>query len=376
MLEESNKRIILRFIYSHARLPKDRELITGINSAADRLLSKLENLDIDSLDISGYNRRYFGSKLANLDKHLKLCLYILLLSLSNSDIQISRFVFLDYGGGSGILCLLAKELGVGTVIYSDIYDISCNDARNIAKSIGNEADYYINGDIDDVIDFLRKNEINCNVIASYDVIEHIYDIGSFFNKIPILSNGPLTVVVSSGANTFNLLIKKKLMKKQLEVEYKDREDKFNHKDRDCLKSYYKARTEIIYEYLKKLDKEITDKEITQLTQNTRGMVKTDIQRCVYEYLRIGKFPPKPSHPTNTCDPYTGNWTEHLMNPYGLGKILVKKGFKVEILSGYYGMTSKSVIKRFLFYFLNLGIYILKKKSIRLAPFYTIYGKRD
>ena len=376
MLEEINKRTILKFIYSHAVLPKDQGLIISINSAADGLLSKLENLNIDSLDISGYNRQYFGSKLANLDKHLKLCSYILLLSLSNSDIQIGRFVFLDYGGGSGMLCLLAKELGVGTVIYSDIYDISCNDARSIAKSIGNEADYYINGNIDDVIDFLRENEINCDVIASYDVIEHIYDIESFFNKIPMLSNGPLTVVVSSGANTFNLLIKKKLMEKQLEAEYKDREDKFNHKDRDCLKSYYKARIEIIYEYLKKLDKRITDKEITQLTQNTRGMVKTDIQRCVYEYLRIGKFPPRPSHPTNTCDPYTGNWAEHLMNPYELGKILVKKGFKVEILSGYYGMTSKSVIKRFLFYFLNLGIYILKKKGIRLAPFYTIYGKRD
>ncbi|MBA7485996.1 hypothetical protein ES707_21548 [subsurface metagenome] len=64
--------------------------------------------------------------------------------------------FLDYGSGSGMLYLLAKQLGIGTVVYNDIYDVSCHDAKIIAKSIGNEADYYVQGNIDDVIIFFRK----------------------------------------------------------------------------------------------------------------------------------------------------------------------------------------------------------------------------
>lgn len=69
-----------------------------------------------------------------------------------------------------MLSLLAKECKIGTVIYNDIYDVSARDAEIIGKAIGDQADYYIPGDVNDVIDFLKEKSIKCNTIANYDVI--------------------------------------------------------------------------------------------------------------------------------------------------------------------------------------------------------------
>ncbi|MBA7485997.1 hypothetical protein ES707_21549 [subsurface metagenome] len=120
--------------------------------------------------------------------------------------------------------------------------------------------------------------------------------------MPLLSNGSLTIVMSSGANCFNPIKRKILAEKQIKIEYKDRKEEFGHKGTDCLKSYRKIRREMIHKYLTKNDKEITEKEMAQLVGNTCGMIKTDILKCVDDYLKTGNFPPEPNHPTNTCDP--------------------------------------------------------------------------
>lgn len=365
----------MKFMHNYARLPKGRNLlIEDINSAAKRLFNKLSVLDITTLDISDYNKRYLGHKLEHLITVLRSYSYILSWSLAKSDVPYDKFVFLDHGGGSGVLSLLAKELGIGTVIYNDIYDVSCNDAEVIANSIGNPADYYICGDIDGVVDFLKANAINCDAIASYDVIEHIYDIESFLNTVPLCSDNSLTVVMSSAANTLNPFCRKKLMRKQLEVEHNEQTKQWGHKERDCLESYLDVRRRIVREYLQSLDKKLNEKQIEKLVLNTRGMIEADIQKCVAEYLTTGKYPPLPDHPTNTCDPYTGNWKEHLMAPYHLARVLSKVGFRSQILSGYYGR-SNNFAKRLLGYAFNLFIHAFPNQGVRIAPFYTLYAKR-
>lgn len=363
----------MEFMYKYALLPKDQELLNDIDLAAKRLFYKLTDLNIETLDISDYNKVYFGSKLSNLVNSLQKYSYILSWSLIESDVPLNRFVFLDYGGGSGILSLLAKELNISTVIYNDIYDLSCKDASIIGKSIGNQADYYIQGDIEDVIIFLKTNSISCNAIASYDVIEHIYDIEGFFKELDALSNGQLTIFMSSGANTYNPIINRSLTKQQLECEYCDREKKFGHKDRDCTKAYLNARKDIIQAYLGKINVKLIETEIDEIARATRGKIESDIQKCVSDYLNTQQLPQKPNHPSNTCDPYTGNWAEHLMNPHDLKDVLSSSGFRVEIVSGYYGH-NENPIKNIIFKFLNFFIRFFKKQGIRIAPFYTVYGK--
>ena len=273
-----------------------------------------------------------------------------------------------------MLSLLAKELGIGTVIYNDIYDVSCKDAETIANSIGNRANHYVCGDIDEVVDFLRTNAINCDAIASYDVIEHIYDMESFLKTVPACSNNRLAVVMSSGANIYNWFRRKQLMRKQLKVEYNSQPKQWGHKERDCLKSYLEIRKEIIRDYLQNAGKKLGKEQIEKLARNTRGMIEADIQKCVDEYLATGKLPPSPDHPTNTCDPYTGNWMEHLMNPWHLANVLSEAGFNSQVLSGYYGR-SNNCIKKILGYAFNLFIRIFPNQGMRISPFYTVYAKR-
>lgn len=365
----------MKFMYDFASLPKNQILLRDINQAANRLFDKLRILNIDALDISDYNKVYFGDKLSSLTQNLQKYSYILAWSLANSDRLFDRFVFVDYGGGSGMLSLLAKELNIGTVIYNDIYDISCRDASIIAESIGNRADYYINGDIDDLLIFLRTNSICCNAIASYDVIEHIYDIDGFLKKLNKInsSNGQLTVFMSSGANVFNPLIKNSLIKEQLKAEHKGQDKKFGNKERDCIEAYFEVRKEMIIRHDK--NHILSEREIEFLAKTTRGMIESDIQRSIGECLKNGKFPQGQSHPTNTCDPFTGNWCEHLMDPYYLKDILSKTGFKVDVLGGYYG-SPKNIVKRLLATSLNLVIYVFGKRGIVIAPFFSIYGENS
>ena len=362
----------MKLMYSYALLPNDEKLLDDVNSAAKRLFIKLKDFDVKTTTISDYNKNYFGNKLSNLVHELQKCSYILSWSLFKSDINQNDFVFLDYGGGSGMLSLLAKEFGV-TVIYNDIYDVSCKDAKTIGKLIGNQADYYIEGDIDNVIEFMEKKSIQFNSIASYDVIEHIYDIDEFLHKLNHLSNNQLTIFMSSGANIYNPLTKRMLMKSQLEIEYRDREIKYGHKERDCTKAYFDVRKNIIQSDLEKINEKLSEKEINQLARATRGKIESDIKICVHNYLKTREFPNEPNHPTNTCDPYTGNWAEHLLDQRHLIKLLSSTNFKGDILSGYYGY-NKNSIKNIISKFLNFCIRVFKKQGIRIAPFYTVCGK--
>lgn len=362
----------MEFIYDYAHLPKNKESLNDINMAAKALSNKLLSINIKSLDISDYNKSYLGHHLGHLRDTLQKYSYILSWSIASANVPLDEFVFLEYGGGIGILSLLAKEAKIGTVLYNDIYDVSCRDAEFLAKCIGLPADYYIHGEIQDVIDFLQSNSLHCDAVASYDVIEHIYDIETFFKMIGMLSSGSLVVFMSSGANAFNPIIRNRLMKQQYEIEHKDREKKWGHKERDTTRSYLSIRKEMIREYNKELSKE----EIEQLAVNTRGMIESDIYKCVDNYLKTGRFPKDPCHPTNTCDPYTGNWAEHLMDPYYLKNILSKEGFEVKILSGFYG-TPQNILKKLAGKLLNIIIYTFNfnKQGIRIAPFFTIYAKK-
>ncbi len=361
-------------ILENLPFPNDQALLTNIRTAADRLFQKLSILDLATSNISNYNKRYLREKLVNLRMELDRSSYILAWTFENSAISLNDRVFLEYGGGIGLLSLFAKELGIGTVIYNDIYDISCQDAKILADTLKLKADNYVHGDIEEVLEFFKTTNINCDMVSSYDVIEHIYDIKSFLRKLSLLSSGKLKVCLASGANKYNSLIRRRIIKKQIEAEYKDREKVWGCKERDTLKSYFKIRNEIIRNHLSEINLKLNEDCILKLVKYTRGLKKEDIERRVDDFIKTNIFPPKPIHTTNTCDPYTGNWKENLMEPYFLAEVLNKYGFKVKVFNGYYG-NSTSLLKRYLGRVLNLFIYVFKRQGIRFSPFYMIYGIR-
>lgn len=368
----------MNFIYNCARLPKNHRLLIKINNAANRVHGKVMGLDVYSLKISDYGKRYFSKKKVSSDqlrKNLIRECYILSWTISQVDIPLDEFVFIDYGSGNATLSLLAKELGIGTVIYNDLFETSCKDAEIIGKSIGIQADYYVNGDIDDVITFLRDNLLSCDGIASYDVIEHIYDIEIFFSKLHLLSDESLSVFMASGANDLNLKIRKKLMQQQIDHEYNNQEKPWGYKGNDCFEAYLEARKKIINSYTNKL----SISEVNDLAISTRGKNETDIKISVDNFLKTNKLLKTPSHPTNTCDPYTGYWHEHLLNPYILKNILSHNGFeKVGVSGGYRYTTKKNIlIKMYRNIFHNFIISIFNKygskNALRIAPYYCVFG---
>lgn len=353
---------------------RNSQLREQISRAQTCLYDKLIDLDIRSSKISPYNQRYLGDKLANLERMLELYGNLLYLSLCNNHIAPKDFVLVDYGGGSGLISLLAVEVGIGTVIYNDIYDVSCKDVEYLSHALGMAVNHVVCGDVDVLVSYLQKNSISINAITSYDVLEHIYDVEAHFEKLSHL-NDSFQIVYASGANIANPRYVHSVRKAQIEAEYKTRDKKWGHKERDTLRSFLDVRREIISTYAPDLTPELVD----QLAGATRGLIQHDIEKCVDEFRLQGSITYHIEHPTNTCDPYTGNWCEHLMDFEWLAQAIKNADFSVEIAAGYYE-TCGSPLRKSIKVLLNAAIRLLGAKGICLAPYYVVHavssGKRS
>ncbi|MBK8081612.1 MAG: hypothetical protein IPK25_15860 [Saprospiraceae bacterium] len=175
----------------------NNQLQKHLNFAASSLYKKLLKLDLTSLHLSDYNQRYLRSKISKLESTLSLYSKLLFLSLKNSQFSLKTSVLVDYGGGSGVMSLLAAELGVGTVIYNDIYDVSCKDIEILSK-------------------------------------------------------------YASGANIENPFYVRSVTKQQIKAEYETREKIWGHKERDSLLAFFEIRKQIISAYAPDLNPETVD----------------------------------------------------------------------------------------------------------------------
>jgi len=345
-----------------------KQLQEQIAAARMRLHAKLINLDLKSLQISEYIQRHLNKYIANLKGALQLYGRLLYLCLNNRQGFPNKAVLVDYGGGCGIISLLAAEMGIGTVIYNDIYDVSCTDVGSISKALGLKLDHIVCGDVDDLISYVQAHAICINAIVSYDVIEHIYDVESHFSKLGLLADHEFRIVYASGANSANPKNVRLVKKEQIDAEYKSRDKKWGHKDRDTLQAFLDVRKNIIAAYAPDLSLEVVE----QLARSTRGLIQRDIEKCVDEFRLKGRIMYQMDHPTNTCDPYTGNWCEHLMDFDWLEEIIRKAGFAGEIMAGCYnsyGSYPKKIAK----ISLNAMIKILGRRSMFMAPYYVVYA---
>ena len=338
--------------------------------AQGRLSSKLAKIDLGSLGISEYQQRYLSSYFRNLDGILQVYGRILLLATEEIQYPLRDFVLVDYGGGSGLLSFLALEAGIGTVIYNDIYDVSCEDARKLGQALHLPLSRIVCGDVDELVSYLRKEKINVNAIVSYDVIEHIYDIKHHFETLGSLPR-TFVVVYASSANSKNPLIVRRLRKKQIEAEYITRERTWGHKERDTLEAYFAVRKKIIAAYAP----ELSPAEIEHLARATRGLRQGDIEKCVDEYRQRGTISYQIADPTNTCDPYTGNWCEHLIDFGWLERTVRNAGFcQVKMFAGLH-LLSGSSLKQVLKITSNLVIKLVGNRAIFAAPYYILYAEK-
>lgn len=360
----------MKYLYRNAAYRESNPLLARLDSAAHRLCGKLMNLKIETLGISEYNQRYLAKKLKSPVATMNLYGHLLLLSLAQTRIPLDRFVFVDYGGGCGILSLLAKELGLGRVIYNDIYDVSCRDIKIIARAADIPIDDYVPGDIDDLAVFLNRKSCPVHAIGSFDVIEHLYDLDHYLEILGHLSTERLRLVFASTANPSNPFIKKKLRKLHLEYEYSPREMKWGHKKRDSLESFFQVRKTAILENAPGMDR----KTAAKLARSTRGLILDHVKEQVEAYRQHGRLTYRPDHPTNTCDPYTGNGTDNLLDFRKLAGGFEKQGFKAVILGGYWPYTGNRR-KRTIRNILNTTIRLSGERVRFLSPYYVVYADR-
>jgi len=344
-------------MFANAKLPPNRELLRVLDAATSRLRHRILKAGLNGPAMDPvYRDRFYASKLRGLNSAsgLRNSCYHLAWSLAAIRKPLQQIVFVDHGGGLGFNGLLAKEAGVGIVIYNDIDPKFLDGARNLARHVGLESDHYVLGDIDVLKKEMKARALLADALVSYDVLEHIYDNESFLTSLPQLLGKTGSVFMSSSANLFNAYIVANIMLT---------------KHIPAVREYAIKRRVIIQDAGSKL----TNAEVERLVRASRLLVRSQIQSMVEMYLKTGRItnrrPPGMNgfdpFRTNVVDPESGWWQEHFLNPFELARVLSSTGFRVRVMPGYYGSKGAFLNPFVRFLGCRLGLF--------LGQFYSIYG---
>jgi 2-polyprenyl-3-methyl-5-hydroxy-6-metoxy-1,4-benzoquinol methylase len=272
------------------------------NESIKGFVAKIMSLNVDVLPISDYNKIYLKKHLETAEYAARLAWQILEQGVKYCPLPIESLTVAEIGGGTGIISLLAKYLGFKSVIYSDTYAQSCLDFEVIAKHLALKPNSIVQGDIHQLI-AAHPSEIH--LMVSRDVIEHIYKPEAFFQTA--CHQYPNCVMVhNTSANIYNLFKANYFKTIHLKDELEGNTNQF--KPGDSTASFYQMRLDFIKTHYPALD------EFKQIlfAKLTRGHTFDDVKTAIDLYLDKKQLPHLISHPTNTCDPATGNWTEHLI----------------------------------------------------------------
>lgn len=342
--------------------PQPINLKQTVKAAAQLMKTRLQALDVKALPLDEFYRdRYLREKLEILESSLIRSKGQLRLALAGAA-DLSGVVMIDHGGGTGTTGMLAKLAGVGTVVYNDIDAKMLATARAVGKAIGAESDHYVLGGMDVLMAYLKERDMECDALVSYDVIEHIHDMDGFIAGLGRMTAGPFTAVMSSGASMFSPRYVRYVLPVQRRAEA----------------VWVRRREEIVRE----LAPDLPAEDVARLAHATRKHIRPEIERFLRRYRETGamacmelsetnRYDP---YGTNTCDPDTGWWAEHLMNPWRLKRKLSAEGFNTRVMNGAYGRPSKFA-KRVGARFANVLVRGLGPFGIVVAAYYTLWARR-
>ena len=323
------------------------ELSQIIQANAVLLYDKLRTLPVDDLGMPHYCLVYFkGSHFKRLFFSIETSANLLYRSISAVNKPVSEIVIMDYGAGVGTLYTLAKMIGCKKVIYNDYLEDWRNSARLIAEAIGIHTDEYILGDIGETLKTLDQKNIQCDIIASRNVIEHIYKLDEFY--LAIAAAQPKTLIYSSTtANSKNPATR---------IQHRRLHRKWE-------KIYLPQREQMILQIAPSLDKS----RAHQLALHTKGLAGSDINHAVEKYLSSGKLPDPLPHRTNTCNPTNGVWAEHLLRFDEYRKLLGNR-YEVSFEPGFWDTHYQNPLMNMIGKLLNGLIRMNKTMGFFLASF--------
>lgn len=340
-------------------MPQSLSFKNHISSFAELL----NQVSLQDQDMGDYSKRYLQYLLRHRIYFLHIYAHVLEKAVEKSGKEIKEMSLLDYGAGNGLLGMFAKYCGFQKVFLCDTADSFMKAAVHTAKQLNISLDGVVIGELQQFIRQFPGERLD--IVVGTDVIEHIYNLDSFFKELQGI-NPFMISVFSTASNPDNFLKLKKLRKMQLKDELVggDPSD-FELAGEEAHPAHFEIRRKIILDNAAGL----STKEVHTLAQLTRGKNKEDIDKVVRAFKTTGKLPPAPDDAWNTCHPITGSWSERVLSIDTYSSLYQGAGFCLELSNGFYDSFSNSPKKVFNF-FRNILMKIMGKK---IAPFITLTG---
>lgn len=316
--------------------------------ATTTLYQKISAINFKQLPISDYNKKLISRLAPALSYYLDIYAGCLQEGLSKCEKEVKDLIFVDYGGGSGFLSMLAKGIGIGTVIYIDLNEKSVETVKLLQNKIETGPDIVLYGGSDKLVEWCKENNIQPDLLIATDVIEHIYDLSVFFRELTSI-NDQMEMIFTTASSPYNPYVKRRLHRFMRGCET-GRLEKPN---------YYTKRVN----YIKKEFPELGGKGAKKWAVRTRGLIYEDIHKAISQNER-----PLLLDAYNTCDPETGNWTERILPIKDYRDLVAIYDYNVIVKKGFYNTIRPKQWKTLLSLLVNQLIKHSGKAGLVFAPF--------
>ena len=251
--------------------------------------------------------------------------------------------------------MLAKQIGIKQVIYIDLNPLSVQTIKVLKEKTGLGPDIILEGNSDTLLSWCRDNKVEPNLLIATDLIEHVYDLSSFFADLVHISDD-LQMIFTTASTPFNPYVKRRLHKMMKGCESGNLESP----------NYYTLRLLYIQENFPSL----TTEDTIKWSHKTRGLIYSDISNAIES-----NTPPILSDKYNTCDPATGNWTERILPIKEYDSLLFPYGYFLTVDKGFYNTDRKNHIFSLISSCINSFIAVSGKAGLFFAPIITLSFKK-
>ncbi len=324
----------------------------------------LNTVTVESISSNAYATQYLQTLLQHKLHYLNI--YATVLEKAFAARNNTEVALLDFGTGNGLMALFAKYCGVQQVFASDLSEPFLAAAKQLSKAINVEIDGWVLGDENALINYFSTQHLD--IVVGTDVIEHIYNLDAFFSTLQQLNPSIITVFTTASVSE-NYFKVRQLKKLQIQDELVDSNAFQNGMNNEFAGvSFIEVRKKIIASHQPKLSNEI----IQLLAEKTRGLNKVDIEKAIDHYLQNNVLPNSTNHPTNTCDPITGSWTERLLTIKEYRALHLRHDKILLVHYGFYNSSAKG-LKSLFASVLNLALLCAGNGAIYFTPFTILEG---
>jgi len=324
----------------------------------------LSEIEIDTISFEPYCKKYLSYLISHKEYFLDIYSDLFEKLIAHTSVEKEKIIVVDYGAGNGLLGIFGKYCGFKKIYINDTDQKFIAAAKELSFQLKIPIDGFIHGDAKSLTSYFQTEKPD--VIIGTDVIEHIYDLQEFFYILKIL-NPDIISFFTTASNPYNFFKVRQLKKLHVKDElYGGTPDDTLLFGESAHGAYLKMREDIIRNNF-----QLPEAQIKSLAVVTRGLVEEDIITAVLKNLETGIMPEPANHPTNTCHPLTGSWTERILTINEYTYIYNAAGFHLNLFEGFYDI-HKQLGKKMINKFLNAGVKIFGKT---LAPYIILAGSK-